>query len=201
MMSAPDCDALVLAVRAGNADAYDEIVRLHQVALRAFLATYCPNWEIVDDLAQQTFMWAYEHLDEYTPGTRFQSWLKAIARNTLLAELKSKQRHSGRYRKYAEFVVTTSEQTELEKVDVEEDGLPAVLGQCLQKLPDDARQLLKWRYQDDIATRELAEKVQKSETALRGSLFRIRQMLKRCVEQQGKLSVDSEWAAGTECGT
>lgn len=198
MVSAPDCDALVLSVRAGNLDAYDEIVRQHQVALRAFLATYCPNWEVVDDLAQLTFLWAYEHLNEYKPGTNFQSWLKAIARNTLLAELKSKQRHSGRYRKYVEFVVTTAEQAELEKPDVDSD-LPAVLNECLQKLPDDARQLLQWRYQEKLDTRKLAEKVQKSETALRGTLFRIRQMLKRCVEQQGKLHIDSN-LAGNDCG-
>jgi RNA polymerase sigma-70 factor, ECF subfamily len=200
MMSALDCDSLVLAVKAGNADAYDQLVRLHQVALRAFLATYCPNWEVVDDLAQQTFMWAYEHLNEYTPGTRFQTWLKAIARNVLLAELKTKQRHSGRYRKYVEFVINTSEQAELEKADVEEDGMPSVLGQCLEKLPEDSRQLLQWRYQDDIATRELAVKTQKTETALRGTLFRIRQMLKRCVEQQGKLPINSE-CAGDAYGT
>lgn len=198
MVSAPDCDALVLSVRAGNLDAYDEIVRQHQVALRAFLATYCPNWEVVDDLAQLTFLWAYEHLNEYKPGTNFQSWLKAIARNTLLAELKSKQRHSGRYRKYVEFVVTTAEQAVLEKPDVDSD-LPAVLNECLQKLPDDARQLLQWRYQEKLDTRKLAEKVQKSETALRGTLFRIRQMLKRCVEQQGKLHIDSN-LAGSDCG-
>lgn len=199
MVSAPDCDALVLSVRAGNVDAYDEIVRQHQVALRAFLATYCPNWEVVDDLAQLTFLWAYEHLHEYKAGTSFQSWLKAIARNTLLAELKTKQRHSGRYRKYVDFVVNTAEQAELEKPIVEDD-LPSVLGECLQKLPEDARQLLQWRYQDDLATRELAEKVHKTETALRGTLFRIRQMLKRCVEQHGKLHIDPNMA-GSDYGT
>lgn len=199
MVSAPDVDALVLLVRAGNVDAYDEIVRQHQVALRAFIATYCPNWEVVDDLAQLTFLWAYEHLHEYNPGTHFQSWLKAIARNTLLAELKTKQRHSGRYRKYVDFVITTAEQSELEKPEVEND-LPGVLGECLQKLPEDARQLLQWRYQDELATRELAEKLNKTETALRGTLFRIRQMLKRCVEQQGKLHIDPS-VAGSDYGT
>jgi RNA polymerase sigma-70 factor, ECF subfamily len=194
MMEPLDCDALVEAVKAGKADAYDEIVRQHQVAVRAFLATYCPNWEIVDDLAQQTFMWAYEHLNEYRTGTKFQAWLKAIARNTLLAELKSRKRHSGRYRKFVEFVVTTSEQVELEKADVEEDGVQSVVSQCLAKLPEDARQLLRWRYEDDIATRELAEKVNKTETALRGTLFRLRRLLKRCIESQGKDDVTSDWA-------
>ena len=185
-----DTDILVKAVNAGDVERYGELVHLHQANLRAFIATYCPNWEIVDDVAQQTFIWAYEHFDEYTPGTRFQAWLKAIARNKLLAELKVQRRDSGRLQKYQDFVQTVSSQTELEQSEPgEETGLAEVLRACVEKLPTDLRHLLSQRYEKDVAIRDLAQQANKTETALKVTLFRLRQMLKRCVEQQQKFPV------------
>ncbi|HYG74532.1 MAG TPA: sigma-70 family RNA polymerase sigma factor [Planctomycetota bacterium] len=183
-------DALVEAVKAGDVEQYGELVRQHQAAVRAFIATYCPNWETVDDLAQQTFIWAYEHFDEYTPGTRFSAWLKAIARNKILAELEEKKRDSGRRQKYVDFVQAVSGQCEVKEAEPEdEQDLSSALRQCMEKLPSDLRELLKERYQDDVAVRELAQRVKKTEAALKVTLFRIRQMLKRCVEQHQKFPV------------
>ena len=185
-----DTDSLVQAVKDGNVERYGEIVREHQAMVRAFIATYCPNWEAVDDLAQQTFIWAYEHINEYTPGTRFQAWLKAIARNKVMAELEVQRRDSGRRQKYVEFVQTASSQAEMPDAAAGDgEELAAALSTCLEKLPDQSRRLLSQRYQQDVAIRELAQQANKSETALKVTLFRIRQMLKRCVEQERKFPV------------
>ena len=141
-----DTDALVKAVKAGDVEQYGELVRQHQAAIRAFVATYCPNWETVDDIAQQTFIWAFEHFDEFVPGTRFQSWLKAIARNKLLAELEVQRRDSGRRKKYVDFVQFSSARAELEESEPEaKSGLASVLQTCLDQLPADMRQLLNQR--------------------------------------------------------
>lgn len=185
-----DTHQLVQAVKAGDVEKYGELVRQHQAAVRAFIATYCPNWETVDDIAQQTFIWAYEHFDEFTPGTRFQAWLKAIARNKLMAELEVQRRDSGRRQKYVDYVQTVSAHEELRDAEPsDESGLAAVLGACIDKLPGDMRQLMTRRYQENVAVRELAQQVKKTETALKVTLFRIRQMLKKCVEQQQKFPV------------
>ena len=184
-----DTQGLVEAVKAGDVERYGELVREHQAAVRAFIATYCPNWEMVDEIAQQTFIWAYEHFDEFMPGTRFQAWLKAIARNKILAELEVQRRESGRHKKYSDYVQNVSAQEELEEAEPAEEGLASVLSSCLEKLPDDLRQLMKRRYQDDVNIRDLAQQAKKTESALKVTLFRIRQMLKRCVEQQKDFSV------------
>ncbi len=192
-----DTDSLVKAIRAGDVEQYGELVRQHQAAIRAFIATYCPNWEQVDDIAQQTFIWAYEHFDEFTPGTRFQSWLKAIARNKLLAELEVQRRDSGRRKKYVDFVQFSSARAELEETEPEEKtGLATVLQTCLDQLPTDMRQLLNQRYEHDIAIRELAQKLNKTETALKVTLFRVRQMLKRCVEKKESFPVHVTFEQG-----
>jgi len=185
-----DTDALVDAVRKGDLAQYGQLVRSHQAAVRAYVATYCPNWEQVDEIAQQTFIWAYEHLDEYRPGTRFPAWLKAIARNKLLAELEVRRRESVNRSKYAEYLQATSAHEELSRADAsDENSLAVALRACMEKLPDDLRSLLNRRYQENVPLKVLAAQVKKTETALKVTLFRIRQMLKRCVEEQHQFPV------------
>jgi RNA polymerase sigma-70 factor (ECF subfamily) len=183
-------DELVQAVKAGEVEKYGQLVRLHQAAVRAFIATYCPNWEQVDEVAQQTFIWAYEHLGEYQPGTRFVAWLKAIARNKLMAEQEVQRRETGNRSRYLEYLQTSCAQSELERANpAEETGLAEALRGCVEKLPGDLRALLHRRYHEDVPLRSLAESVQKTETALKVTLFRIRQMLKRCVEEKQQFPV------------
>jgi RNA polymerase sigma-70 factor, ECF subfamily len=185
-----DTDALVQAVRAGDLEKYGLLVREHQAAVRAFVATYCPNREQIDEVAQQTFIWAYEHLADYQTGTRFLAWLKAIARNKLLAELEVQRRESDNRSRYCEFLQATSAHEELSRDESpDESGLAEALRGCVDKLPEDLRSLLNRRYKEDVPVRTLAEKVKKTETALKVTLFRIRQMLKRCVEERHQFPV------------
>ena len=74
-----ELDAAVRRVLEGDASSYEAVVRTCQRGLRTFIAYHCPSSQQVDDLAQRTFVWAYEHLDDYQAGTRLDAWLKSIA--------------------------------------------------------------------------------------------------------------------------
>lgn len=61
-------------------DAFAELVRLHQSAIRQFLRRLTgTNWDRADDLAQETFWKAYRHLATFQGRGRFLSWLFGIA--------------------------------------------------------------------------------------------------------------------------
>jgi RNA polymerase sigma-70 factor, ECF subfamily len=61
-------------------DAFAELVRLHQTAIRQFLRRLTgTNWGRADDLAQETFWKAYRHLATFQGRGRFLSWLFGIA--------------------------------------------------------------------------------------------------------------------------
>jgi len=97
---------LIAKVKSGDVASYGPVVAEFQGRLRAFIATFCPDRSEVDEVAQRTFIWAYEHLGEYEVGTRFYSWLKAIARNMLLAELEARRRQVSNQRYLAYLQVT-----------------------------------------------------------------------------------------------
>ena len=71
--------ALVARARAGSADAFGRLVHMHQQALRAFLRRLCGNAADADDLAQEAFVFAWEHIGRFDPGRPFRPWLFGIA--------------------------------------------------------------------------------------------------------------------------
>lgn len=54
--------------------------------LRAFARSLAPTWDQADDLVQQTVEKGLRKLSSFTPGTRLDSWLFRIMRNTWIDE-------------------------------------------------------------------------------------------------------------------
>jgi RNA polymerase sigma-70 factor (ECF subfamily) len=71
--------AWVLGARAGSAEDFAQLVRLHQQALRAFLRRLSGNHADADDLAQETFVFAWEHMARFDVSRNFRPWLFGIA--------------------------------------------------------------------------------------------------------------------------
>jgi len=69
--------ALVAKARAGSADAFGRLVHMHQQGLRAFLRRLGPA--DADDLAQESFVFAWEHIGRFDPARSFRPWLFGIA--------------------------------------------------------------------------------------------------------------------------
>jgi len=71
--------ALAIRARAGSADAFGRLVQMHQQALRAFLRRLCGNAADADDLAQEAFVFAWEHIGRFDASRPFRPWLFGIA--------------------------------------------------------------------------------------------------------------------------
>jgi RNA polymerase sigma factor (sigma-70 family) len=71
--------AWVRDAQAGSAAAFGRLVQMHQQALRAFLRRLCGNAADADDLAQEAFVFAWEHIARFDPGRPFRPWLFGIA--------------------------------------------------------------------------------------------------------------------------
>src|SRR5437588_5720606 len=60
------------------------------------------------------------------------------------------------------------------------------LGECVQTLPDDSRQLISLRYDEGISITKVAEMVERSQGAVMMALSRIRRLLQSCVQAKLK---------------
>lgn len=57
---------------------FSQLVALHQQGLRAFLRRLCGNHALADDLAQETFVSAWQSLPRFDATKDFRSWLFGI---------------------------------------------------------------------------------------------------------------------------
>ena len=181
-MDSERIDQCVQAVRAGNREAFGEIVRLTQDRLRAYLLQFCPWPDSMDDVAQESYVYAYRHLAEYACGTDFFAWLRVLARHRARSCLRAVSARSRRERRYADALLAerVAERPETEAVP---DRLQA-LRACIQALPRHARALLEQRYALPADEFAAAEREGQASAALRVTLFRIRERLRLCVESK-----------------
>jgi RNA polymerase sigma-70 factor (ECF subfamily) len=71
--------AWVEQARGGSAAAFGRLVDQHQQAVRAFLRRLCGDWALADDLAQETFVTAWERIGRFERERSVKLWLFGIA--------------------------------------------------------------------------------------------------------------------------
>jgi len=72
-------DDLVLQCRNGNSDAFEMLVRRHQQMIHALTFRMTGSGADAEDLAQETFIRAYEQIGSFNGKAKFATWLYSIA--------------------------------------------------------------------------------------------------------------------------
>lgn len=178
-------DELVRAVQAGQLDAFEELIHAHASRLRAFVAMRLPVSHLIDELAHETFVFAYHHIDDFEAGTDFGKWLRAIAFNLTRKETLRHKRVEKNNERYLEHCLIHSSPKNAIKPEA---PVIAYLEECLQRLPEGQQSLLKMKYRLANSTREMAEDVGQSEAWVRTTLCRVRTALRDCIEMKANLA-------------
>ena len=164
--------------------AFTQYIREHQAGLRAFVRSLGAEPDCVDDIAQETFVVAWQRMDAFQPDRDFGKWLRGIARNILRNESRKQSR---RRRILSERVTGLLSQGD-DSADREEPwaspGLVQALRDCVGELPDRARSVLSDRYGKEMNSAELAARFGVRHDAMRQFLVRVRMQLKSCVEKK-----------------
>ena len=81
-MSFTDADLIARVLAHEDHNAFGELVRRNQSPVRAFLTRMTRgDAHLVDDLAQETFLKAWQKLQTFRGGAKFSTWLFGIAVN------------------------------------------------------------------------------------------------------------------------
>lgn len=172
---------VVERVLAGDRDAYREIVREYGPVVRACLASHLSSAQTVEDLAQETFIAAYEHLREFDVARDFGPWVKTIARNKALSHLRRLQLHGQALEK----LKAQAAERVFEEIAKADDAAGAVdrLRSCFEKLPKRLMDILRSRYFDRQSVTGIAGRTKSSPGAISSLLFRARKDLADCMER------------------
>ncbi|MDQ0464017.1 RNA polymerase sigma-70 factor (ECF subfamily) [Caulobacter ginsengisoli] len=93
---------LIEAARRGSSAAFGRLVDRHQRAVRAFLRRACGNDAEADDLAQETFVTAWERIGRFRGEAGLRTWLCGIAWRKLATARRSWARSSRRETEWME---------------------------------------------------------------------------------------------------
>lgn len=83
-------------IASGEREAFAELVQRYQQPLFGFLGRMGLTQSQAEDLAQETFLRAWSHLQQFDPArAQFSTWLHTIARNLAFTFLTSRQEQAG----------------------------------------------------------------------------------------------------------
>ena len=184
----PDEAQLVSRARAGDAQAFSELVAMHQeVAFRvAFLVLGDPAE--AEDATQEAFVRAHRGLGRFRPGEPFRPWLLRIAANQARNRRRSASRREGlRLRaveRSADAVAPSAESTVLD------DERRRELLAAINALAPDDRVVLGARYFLDLSEVETAAVVGVARGTVKSRLFRARARLQERLVASGWQGID-----------
>src|ERR1022692_1605923 len=86
-----DESILVAQSRQGDTVAFGELVRRYEAKIFRLALHVTQNREDAEDVLQETFMKAYEHLDQFQGNSKFYTWIVRIAVNQALMKLRRRK--------------------------------------------------------------------------------------------------------------
>jgi RNA polymerase sigma-70 factor (ECF subfamily) len=161
----------------GDSEAFESVVRQHQRMIHSLCYRMTGSLADAADLAQETFIQAYQHLDGFRAEARFSSWLYRIAVNQCLNWQKRKQRLAQLHQEWSEQELVPSEGAASRSLQVQE---------ALMKLSPKQRAAVVLTAYDGLTHAEAAAALGCSETTVSWRLFAARNKLKRLLQGQFK---------------
>ncbi|MBN2373988.1 sigma-70 family RNA polymerase sigma factor [bacterium] len=120
--------------------------------------------ETAEDMAQETFIRAYENLDKFDQERGFFTWLYTICTNLTINELKKKSRLKKTFcteeidKKDGEKLSTwTNEQLAEGERNIENKRQQKLLNEIIWAIPDEYRTAVILRYKEELSYREIAD--------------------------------------------
>ena len=175
---------LVAKARKGDAASFSVLLRRYEGKIFRLAMNITQNREDAEDVLQEAFLKAYEHLDQFQGNSRFYTWIVRIAVNQALMKLR--KRRSDRAVSLDE-QIDTGEDTVVREIaawdpDPEQQYSQAELNQILTGAIDDLepiyRTVFTLRDVDGLSTEETAEALDLTIPAVKSRLLRARLQLR-----------------------
>jgi len=181
---AGDESVLVSGAKAGDYAAFEELVNRYEKKIYRLGMNITGNPEDAEDVLQDTFLKAFEHLPEFREDSRFYTWIVRIAVNEALMKLR-KRRSS----KEVAFEETEDQDGEVQVRDYADwrpnpeqmlarEEMEQILRTAIQALPPGFRTVFYLRDVEGLATEETAQLLNLSTGAVKARLFRARLRLR-----------------------
>ncbi|OOG38431.1 RNA polymerase sigma factor RpoE [Polaromonas sp. A23] len=183
---ASDSDAmLVERTVAGDQKAFELLVVKYQRRIQRLIGRMVRDVDLVEDIAQETFIRAYRALAQFRGEAQFYTWLYRIAVNTAkkaLMELKRDPTVSENSFKSGDDDETSPLENELTSSETPEAVLAGkeiaqMVNAAMEALPEELRQAITLREIEGLSYEEISEAMNCPIGTVRSRIFRAREAI------------------------
>ena len=195
-------EMLVERAVAGDQGAFELLVIKYQRRIQRLIGRMVRDVDLVEDIAQETFIRAYRALHQFRGDAQFYTWLYRIAVNTakkFLLELKRdptvaessfKLDEDGDETSHARNEPTSDETPESVLAAKE---IVAAVNAALEALPEDLRQALTLREMEGLSYEDIAEVMNCPIGTVRSRIFRAREAISVKVKPMLEKQTGKRW--------
>jgi RNA polymerase sigma-70 factor (ECF subfamily) len=191
---------LVAQAREGDTHAFGELVRRYETKIFRLAQHITQNREDAEDVLQETFLKAYEHLDQFQGNSKFYTWVVRIAVNQALMKLRRRKTDKS---VSLDETIDTGEDTIVREIAAWDENpeerfsreeLGDVLETAIDGLEPPYRSVFALRDIEGLSTEETAEALGLSVPAVKSRLLRARLQLREKLTRQFKRKGDDAFA-------
>jgi len=202
----PDSDAmLVQRTLAGEIRAYDLLVIKYQRRVERLIGRMVRDVDLVQDIAQETFIRAYRALAQFRGDAQFYTWLYRIAVNTAKKQLMELKRDPLVFQsqlKSAEDDETSAPERELNAGVADTETPEAVLASkeiaeavnaAMEALPEELRMAITLREIDGLSYEDIAQALECPIGTVRSRIFRAREAISARIKPMLERQTGKRW--------
>lgn len=192
---------LVERTVAGDQKAFELLVIKYQRRIQRLIGRMVRDVDLVEDIAQETFIRAYKALHQFRGDAQFYTWLYRIAVNTAkksLMELKRDLTVSDSF-----FKSDDDDETKTSRIEPTADETPetvyaakeiaAMVNRALAELPEDLRQAVTLREIEGLSYEEISAAMNCPIGTVRSRIFRAREAISAKVKPMLENQSGKRW--------
>ena len=181
-----DSDALLVErAVAGDHKAFEMLVIKYQRRIQRLIGRMVRDVDLVEDIAQETFIRAYRALAQFRGEAKFYTWLYRIAVNTAkkaLMDLKRNPTVSENASKSDDDDETSRVENELTSSETPEAVLASkeiaqIINAAMEALPEELREAITLREIEGLSYEEISEAMDCPIGTVRSRIFRAREAI------------------------
>jgi RNA polymerase sigma-70 factor (ECF subfamily) len=191
-MTIVDDQTLLAGLRAGDQQAFETLVRVYGGRMLAVARRFVRHDEDAQDIVQSAYLNAFRAVSRFEGHCLIGTWLHRIVVNTALMTLRSRRRKPEAsiedllpaFQEDGHHVEQFSDWTAPADELIHRAETRAMVRACIDRLPDNYREVLMLRDIEELSTDEAARMLAITPTAVKVRLHRARQALSTLLRRE-----------------
>lgn len=183
-------EEVVERVLAGETALYEVVIRRYNTRLYRVARAILKNDGEAEDVMQDAYVRAFQHLNQFAGRARFSTWLTRIAVHEALARVHKAKRfedwddmNENHQTKVGGLPISSNPESETAALEMSK-----ILEQAIESLPEGYREVVMMRDVEEMTTAETAESLSLTEENVKVRLHRAHGMLRRELHANAKIS-------------